>query len=291
MLDLNVYDILTSSWLVFRDIESQEELTISYFISKDISFFKRQKHLTDLLTSCYCNKCQEDAKNNFALRCEKCSGPVPYDANDFNNIFCIVCESKFESQTLVKEVLHRFTTTQQLMTIVSRIDNADLIKRIESLTSNLARYMHLHNKSFLKIVKTLCEEYIKRGNGFYSYAVEWFHWFAASANVYLSDAKELMIHFHRLSLWAKAFYEHTTQLLKENLQQEEIVEKLKLNIKEHHNVVAKIQALADEIKEMKKVAVFDENWTLGLVNSLKQQANELYTQYKQLATKVNFINA
>lgn len=264
-------------------------MTISYGISKETDFFKRQKHLANFLVTCFCRRCQLDSKQHFALRCDKCGGPVPYNAAELSNAFCLVCESKFESMALIKEVSHRFTATKQLMTLVSRLENVDLVKRLESLTSNLARYMHLHNKPFLDLVKALCEEYIKRGDELYSYAVEWFHWFAAGANVHLSDAREPMIRFHKLSLWAKAFHQHSAQLLKEQPLPEEVevAEKLKLNLKEHKNVVNKMLTLADELKEMKKVAVFDENWTLGLWKSLKQQADELNAQYKQLATEVN----
>lgn len=273
--------------MFFSEIEPQEELTISYGISKEIPFFKRQKHLTNFLVTCYCNKCQEDSKHHFALRCEMCTGPVSYDPFEFGNVFCLVCESKFESTTLIKEVLHRFTTAKQLITLVNRIGNADLIKRVESLTSNLARYMHLHNEPFLAIVKALCEEYIKRGDDLYNYAIEWFHWFAAGANVNLSDADQPMLHFHKLNLWAKAFHEHSNQLLKEQPQREEIAEKLKQNMKEHKIVVDKMLTLAEEMMKIKKVAAFDENWTLDLLKSLKQQASELYNQYKQLETEVN----
>ncbi|OTF83916.1 SET and MYND domain-containing protein (SMYD)-like protein, partial [Euroglyphus maynei] len=105
-----------------KNIAANESITITYGVPKEYSLLKRQRYLQNLYIMCACSRCLDETRNScFAIRCENCNGPIPYDMNEFPNDWCMICERKYESPSIMTLVQKQFKTLQQSIRLIAGI--------------------------------------------------------------------------------------------------------------------------------------------------------------------------
>lgn len=194
-----------------------ELISISFFDISEYTFLERQVRLQEnFYISCACGLCMEQSAHHFALRCDNCNGPVPFEPILFPNGKCLRCEAKLASSSTAADILADLNVISNTIALLSGVGGASSVvtsgqlRYLEGKLGKLTSQVDLHNRQFLKSVAGLSEKYIHLKQ--YGSAITWYQWFVDILQVHLyqlecaEDGKEdIFGNYSALSKWASAY--------------------------------------------------------------------------------------
>lgn len=249
-----------------KNIAANESITITYGVPKDYSLLKRQRYLQNLYIMCACTKCLEETRNSyFAIRCEYCNGPIPYDVNEFVNDWCMMCERKYESSSIMSLVQKQFQILQRAIRLIGGITNQKtILENIEEMMGSLASYIYLESSLFIQMVTKLCDRYFELQ--MWSQAIEWYQWFVNVTNLHISYNKENeIIYYYNLKKWSNAYLNYLEQNVRTG--------KTNISIEYSQTAIylfAEQRKLLESLQQMNRFEVIDSIQLKNMTRSLTQ---------------------
>lgn len=202
-------------FVTFRPVSKGEPICISFFETSEYTFLERQARLqNNFYISCACRLCIDQSADHFALRCNACNGPVPFDPNLLPKGKCLRCEAKMEDSNTAAVLadLQVISMTVGMLSGVggaSNVVTSGQLGYLDAKLSKLTNQVDLQNRQFLKSVAGLAEEYIHLKQ--YGSAVAWYQWFVDSVHVHLYQLKcsnteeDPFENLSAVSKWATAY--------------------------------------------------------------------------------------
>lgn len=249
-----------------KNIAANESITITYGVPKEYSLFKRQRYLQNLYIMCACSRCLEETRDScFAIRCENCNGPIPFDMDEFLNDWCMICERRYESPSIMTLVQKQFQTLQRAIRLISSINNQKAwLGNIEELMGSLASYVYLESQLFICLVSKLCDRYIELE--MWPQAIEWYQWFVNVAALHIAKNKENdIIYYYNLKKWSNAYLNY----LEQNVQ----AGKTNITIDYLQTAIylfAEQRKILESLRQMNRFEVIDSIQLKNMTRSLAQ---------------------
>lgn len=238
----------------------------------------RQRHLQKLGVMCCCQKCMEQVIQVFSIRCENCSGPIPYNSTEFPNQTCMICEKNYKDHSTMKAIETLFENIKRAVYLISHIDNKELLEKIESALVTISCYIYIHYEQFSDLVFKFCGLYFKLK--LWDPAIEWYQWFVDGFNINLSFDKNDLIHYYNLKIWTHAYINYFLEKLANEQQ-------ISNNYLETAAYLFDKQSslLNNNSKNWKSYEIMDQIQLDKLVKLLMNDIEENYYQLKQICLK------
>ena len=169
-------------------------------------FFARLVHLKCFKMMCVCEKCMADSRENFALRCTNCNGPVPWDEEHFpDNILCLICERPNHqySNLKVRKIAQEYRTIRNILWLIGNAITKQQLYWLEARMSKLSTLIHLNCREFIGMIRSLCAEYIRRR--MYKLAIGWYQWLADGKEIDICSDNDPLVRIHNLDQWATVY--------------------------------------------------------------------------------------
>lgn len=263
-----------------RQISNDEEIAISYGLTKDSSLYQRQKHLQNFYVMCCCDKCMSDAKQCLTMRCENCHGPIPYHYEEFPNLTCMLCEQDHTNSAILKSVQREMDVAKRAILFIGQMEDEEQLGHIEKMMSTIACYIYLSNENFLSLVRDLCDEYINRG--IFQPAIEWFQWLVDGTGIYLSTDSDSLVHFQNLDKWAYAYLNWAEEQLKSGSAVSVTY------VKTGAKIIKKLFTILDLINQTKAIdlSIFDKSHTDDLIKQFHIKAQDMSQRYYEISERL-----